>query len=120
MIRERLIAWLDKYIIMDDVTLTDETERYGTLALEGPKAAAAVREVSGVDIGPLGELSSHDGAVSSIPCRIVKRSPGGVAAAEFIVDREKLAELCRVLRAAASRQRGGAPGAASQRADRVR
>src|SRR6266478_10193804 len=76
MIRERLIAWLDKYIIMDDVTLTDETERYGTLALEGPKAAAAVREVSGVDIVPLEELSSHDGAVSSIPCRIVKGSPG--------------------------------------------
>src|SRR6266481_7717265 len=25
MIRERLIEWLDKYIIMDDVTLTDET-----------------------------------------------------------------------------------------------
>src|SRR6266702_1225470 len=96
MIRERLIAWLDKYIIMDDVTLTDETERYGTLALEGPKAAAAVREVSGVDIGPLGELSSHDGAVSSIPCRIVKRSPGGVAGAEFIVNREKLAELWRI------------------------
>src|SRR5258708_27207329 len=35
MIRERLIEWLDKYIIMDDVTLTDETPRYGTLALEG-------------------------------------------------------------------------------------
>src|SRR2546426_12621468 len=68
MIRERLIAWLDKYIIMDDVTLTDETERYGTLALEGPRAAAAVREASGVDIGPLEELSSHDGAVSSVRC----------------------------------------------------
>src|SRR6266568_1930754 len=110
MIRERLIAWLDKYIIMDDVTLTDETERYGTLALEGPKAAAAVREASGVDIGPLGELSSHDGAVGSVPCRIVKRSPGGVAGAEFIADREKLAELWRILLEAARRQGGGPMG----------
>src|SRR6266403_2166369 len=40
MIRERLIEVLEKFIIMDDVTLTDETARYGTLALEGPKAAA--------------------------------------------------------------------------------
>src|SRR3979490_273090 len=40
MIRERLIEWLDKYIIMDDVTLTDQTSQYGTLALEGPNAAA--------------------------------------------------------------------------------
>src|SRR6266446_2940477 len=57
MIRERLIEWLDKYIIMDDVTLADETPRYGTLALEGPKAAAIVREVSGVDVTKFEELS---------------------------------------------------------------
>src|SRR6267143_5173372 len=30
MIRDRLVEWLDKYIIMDDVTLTDQTARYGT------------------------------------------------------------------------------------------
>jgi len=119
MIRERLIAWLDKYIIMDDVTLTDETERYGTLALEGPKAAAAVREVSGVDIGPLDELSSHDGAVGSVPCRIVKRSPGGVAGAEFVVDREKLAELWRILLEAAGRQGGGPMGYTALSAHRL-
>src|SRR5215831_6661061 len=50
MILEQLIQWMDKYIIMDDVTLTDETERYGTLALEGPRAATAVKDVSGIDI----------------------------------------------------------------------
>src|SRR5947199_2894874 len=32
MIRERLVEVLDKFIIMDDVTLTDETGRFGTLA----------------------------------------------------------------------------------------
>src|SRR5260370_27778737 len=119
MIRERLIAWLDKYIIMDDVTLTDETERYRTLALHGPNAAAAVREVSGVDIGPLGELSSHDGAVGSTPCRIATRSPGGVAGAEFIVDREKVAELWRILLEAASRQGGGPMGYTALSAHRL-
>src|SRR5215467_14548128 len=36
MIRESLIPALDKYIIMDDVTLTDETDNFGTVALEGP------------------------------------------------------------------------------------
>src|SRR5713101_8776907 len=108
MIRERLIAWLDKYIIMDDVTLTDETERYGTLALEGPAAAAVVREVSGVDLVPFADLSSHDGAVSSVRCRIVKGSPGGVPGAEFVVAREKLAELWQTL-LEATRKRGGGP-----------
>jgi folate-binding protein YgfZ len=113
MIRERLIEWLDKYIIMDDVTLTDGTHRFGTLALEGPKAAAVVREVSGVDIGSLGELSSTDGAVDTIPCRIVKRPPGGVAGAEFVVQQENLAALWQVLLEAARRHSGGPMGYAA-------
>jgi folate-binding protein YgfZ len=108
MIRERLIEWLDKYIIMDDVTLTDETERWGTLAVEGPKAAAVVREVAGKEIAPLGELTSADGTVTSIPCRIVKRSPGGVAGAEFVVERENLAALWQIL-LEAGRNCGGGP-----------
>ena len=38
--RERLYQHLDKYIIADDVTLEDATERMATLALEGPEAMA--------------------------------------------------------------------------------
>jgi len=97
MIRERLIEWLDKYIIMDDVTLFDETPRYGTLALEGPKAAAVVKEVSRVDLTKFEELSSHGGKAGSIPCWITKRSPGGVPGAEFLAESEKLPELWQVL-----------------------
>jgi folate-binding protein YgfZ len=110
MIRERLIEWLDKYIIMDDVTLTDETARYGTLALEGPKAAAVTRELAGADIGAFAELSSHEGAVNTIPYRIVKRSPGAVAGAEFVVERERLEPLWQILLEAARKHGGGATG----------
>src|SRR6267378_569201 len=110
MIRERLVEVLDKFIIMDDVTLTDETERFGTLALEGPKAAAVVREVSGVDIEALGELSSTDSAAGTVPCRIVRRSPGGVAGAEFVVEREKLPALWTILLGAARKHDGGPMG----------
>jgi folate-binding protein YgfZ len=108
MIRERLIEWLEKYIIMDDVTLTDETPRYGSLALEGPKAAALIQEVSGADITKYEELSSHRGAAGSIPCLIVKRSPGAVHGAEFVAEREKLAEVWQILSDAA-RWHGGGP-----------
>jgi folate-binding protein YgfZ len=110
MIRERLIEVLDKFIIMDDVTLADETHRFGTLALEGPKAAAVVRELSGVDVTPLADLTCTEGAVDAIPCRIVKRSPGGVAGAEFVVQTENLAALWEVLLAAARRYGGGPMG----------
>jgi folate-binding protein YgfZ len=119
MIRERLIEWLDKYIIMDDVTLTDETPRYGTLALEGPKAAAVVKEIAGADITKYEELSSRGGKVGSIPCFIVKRSPGGVPGAEFLAESDKLPELWQVLSDAARWHEGGPMGYAALSATRL-
>jgi folate-binding protein YgfZ len=125
MIRERLIDWLDKYIIMDDVTMTDETKRYGTLALEGPKAAEVVKSLSSIDLEQLSELASVDaeilrfaqddipgksGTKDVIPCRIVKRSPGSVAGAEFVVERGRLQELWQILADAARRVGGGPMG----------
>src|SRR5712664_1309725 len=124
MIRERLIEWLDKYIIMDDVTLTDETARYGTLALEGPKAAPIAQELSGVDLTKVDELSSHDGAVGPIsgrriPCRLVKRSPGGVPGAEFVAESEELPELWQILSEAARKHGGGPMGYGALSATRL-
>ena len=123
MIREQLISWMDKYIIMDDVTLSDETELHGTLALEGPNAAAAVKELTGVDLAQLNELTSVDAEIlrfaqddtegakeAPITCRIVKRSPGGVPGAEFVVAREQLTALWQILFDAARKHGGGPAG----------
>ncbi len=110
MIRAQLIEWMDKYIIMDDVTLSDETERWGTLAVEGPNAAAAVREVCGVDLDSLTELTSTEGTVGTFPCRVVKRSPGGIGGAEFVVERQNLPALWQTLLEAARKHGGGAMG----------
>src|ERR1700687_3572585 len=57
MIREQLIETLDKYIIMDDVTVVDDTHRFGTLALEGPEAARIATQLTGVDLNSLAELA---------------------------------------------------------------
>ena len=125
MIRERLIEGLEKYIIMDDVTLTDETERYGTLALEGPKAAAIVKSLTGIDLEPLSELASVDAEIlhfaqddmtgkpaskNVIPCRIVKRSPGGVPGAEFVTETANLQAIWQILSQAARKHSGGPMG----------
>src|ERR1700732_2004474 len=95
MIRERLAEVLEKYIIMDDVSFSDDAEKFGTLALEGPRAAEVVKELSGVDLNSLPVLGFTDGNVSArtieggtpdntgsndseraIPCRLVSRFAG--------------------------------------------
>lgn len=106
MIRERLIAGLDKYIIMDDVTLTDRTDECGTLALEGPKAAAAILKLTSVDLRALSELESREVSLSGIDCRVVKRTPGG----ELLLHRERVPALWRILLEAATGHGGGPAG----------
>src|SRR6266851_10300905 len=119
MIRERLIEWLDKYIIMDDVTLTDETSRFGTLALEGPRAAAIAQELTGIDVTKFDDLYFHDGAIGSIPCRVSKRSPGEVPGAEFFTETQNLPALWQILSEAARRHGGGPVGYAAVSATRL-
>ena len=97
LIRERLNETLDKYIIMDDVTLTDETQRFGTLALEGLEAPRIARDLTSVDLNSLPELARRDARVATIPCSVIRRSPGKVPAAEFLVERAHLESLWQIL-----------------------
>ena len=134
MIRERLAEVLEKYIIMDDVTFSDDAGKFGTLALEGPRAAEVVKELTGVELDSLPQLGWADVTVSSrtsegtsagktsfensdaaIPCRVMRRFAGG----EFIVEREKLEALWDVLLRAARRRGGGAMGYTALSAQRL-
>jgi len=63
--RERLYQHLDKYIIADDVTLEDATDRIVTLALEGPEAmAAAARLGAPMPEKPWGHMLWNDVTVA--------------------------------------------------------
>jgi folate-binding protein YgfZ len=109
-IREPLVAALDKYIIMDDVTLTDRTADFATLALEGPKAALLAEELTGIDPADLAELETRQVSIQRIPCRLGKRSPGGIASAEFLVDRTQAESLWSILLETARKHGGGPAG----------
>jgi folate-binding protein YgfZ len=108
MIRDSLVPALDKFIIMDDVTLTDETDKWGTVALEGPRAEELAKQLAGVSLAELQELSFCRATVNGIDCILSKRSPGGIASAEFSALREQLPNLWKFLRDAVTAV-GGRP-----------
>ena len=110
MIREHLIETLDKYIIMDDVALTDDTQRFGTLALDGPAAARIVSELTGVDLHSLAELARQDTRAGTIPSTVIRRSPGKFAGAEFLVERIHLEALWQALQEKTKAAAGGPVG----------
>jgi folate-binding protein YgfZ len=119
MIREQLLAELDKYIIMDDVTLTDVTDELAALSLEGPRTNEIVKAICSLDLSQLQQLDHREVKVNSIPCRIVRRSPGGVPGAEFIVARGKALALWQALKAVSVVHGGGPIGYEALRALRL-
>jgi folate-binding protein YgfZ len=110
MIRKKLIPAIEHYIIMDDVVLTDETERYGTIAIEGPRAAELSQKLTGVDLADLPDLGWKDSSIGPIPCRIIRRSAGGIPSAEFLTARQHQNDLWNLLGDAAKSSGGGPMG----------
>ena len=110
MIRQRLIEALDKYIIMDDVTLEDETQRYATLALEGPGAARLAQQLTGIDVSNSTDLVRQEARVDDISCVLTRRSPGAFPGAEFLVERTQVEKLWTLLKERTRAAEGGPMG----------
>jgi folate-binding protein YgfZ len=107
-LRERTVETLDKYIIMDDVTLTDVTDKMGSLAIEGPFALKAFDRAYNLGVDEMPELAIRSVHIDSIPCEIVRRSHFGQPGVEIFASRKLLSELWENL-AKLARERNGAP-----------
>ena len=103
---------LDKFIIMDDATLADESAQTGMLAIEGPRVTEMVEKMTGVKLASLEGHGHVETVVRSssgdVSCRLIHHSSFGFPGADFLVTRRNLAELWDAL-AASVRTHGGAP-----------
>jgi folate-binding protein YgfZ len=108
MVRDRTFSTLDKFIIMDDVSLEDWTPSRGTLDLLGPHAAELISELAKVDIAAMPEAAHVEAKLGSIPCRIIRHTWVGHPAATLVVAREQLTPLWQEL-ARRVRANGGLP-----------
>lgn len=108
MIRERTFSTIEKFIIMDDVTLEDVTASIGTLDVAGPRAEALLAELGVQNFAEMPILAHEEVMVEQIPCRAVRRELAGDAAATLIAGRENLPALWSAL-TERLRAHGGAP-----------
>jgi folate-binding protein YgfZ len=111
-VRQRTFELLDKFIIMDDATLTDETEQTGTLAIEGPKVPELLRKLMRIEYAQL-PAGAHaatrlEFGGAAIPCRVLRHSLFGFRGAELLLPRESLPAAWQALSAGA-RGLGGSP-----------
>jgi aminomethyltransferase len=106
--RERTLATLKKFIIASDVKIEDATERTGSMAIEGPRAAAITHRCCGLQLEELPPMAIRDVALGPVACQLIRRSYFGQPGVEFIAARESLASLWQSLLEAV-RAEGGAP-----------
>ncbi len=107
-LRQRTVETLDKYIIMDDVTLTDVTDKLGSFAIEGPLATKALDRAYNFGLDEMPELSIRTVHIDSIPCEVIRRSHFGYGGMEVVASRKLLPELWENL-SKLVRERGGQP-----------
>jgi folate-binding protein YgfZ len=107
-LRERTVATLKKYVIGSHVQIADLTDQMGSLAVEGPDAAAVIVETFGIAPRDLAEMSVRETTFDGAPCWLIRRSHFGVAGTEVVAGRAVLAALWTKLLTAV-RARGGEP-----------
>ncbi len=113
MFREPTAAVLEKYIIMDDVTLKDVSDSISSVAMEGPMAAALLRQLCALELQDVPLYSHSEVNVAAVPCRAARKSFFGEVGVEFIAGREHLPAVWQALCAAAHAQGGGPIGYAA-------
>ncbi|HUK30946.1 MAG TPA: glycine cleavage T C-terminal barrel domain-containing protein [Candidatus Acidoferrum sp.] len=108
--RERSATTLEKFIIMDDVTLEDVTGQLGALSVEGARTPEVLRSLGAPLFDSLPEMGHAEAQIDGIVCRMFRRSPGGVPGVEFVAKRADLPKLWQGLVQAARAAGGGAVG----------
>ncbi|MGA8145198.1 MAG: glycine cleavage T C-terminal barrel domain-containing protein [Candidatus Acidiferrales bacterium] len=123
-VREKLVQTLDKFIIMDDVTLEDTTDQTGSIAIEGPKAATIIAQSTGLALDGFSEMAFAEVILDAVPCHLIRRSHFSATGsksigAEIIAPREKLQIIWQTLLTAAHAQHGAPIGMAALNALRL-
>jgi folate-binding protein YgfZ len=80
------------------------------MALEGPGTVDLVKQLTSIDLANLDELSLEETSLAGISCGVTKRSPGGVAGAEFLTKRGDLPQLWEILHNPVAKAGGRAMG----------
>lgn len=103
---------LERFIIMDDCALENVSARFGSVAVEGPRAACVLESLCGLKLAPMPNWSHASVQIFGAPCRVVRRSfyslAGDSAGWEVFAEPGALAAIWRVL-AKAARAQGGRP-----------
>jgi folate-binding protein YgfZ len=86
--QQNVIEWLDKYTIMEDLTVTDLTAETTMLAVFGPHSQARLEELLDIGLGQLPSYHSLLGSIAGGEVRIIRRPLGELPSFDLILSPE--------------------------------
>jgi folate-binding protein YgfZ len=83
--QQAVIDWLDKYTIMEDLTVSDITSETTMLTVFGPHSQARLEEATGVGLGQLSPYHTLLGSIGGHKVRIIHRPLGGLPGFDLVL-----------------------------------
>jgi len=108
MVHTGTIEILEKYIIMDDVTLEDVTQSVASFALLGPAADGVLAELGVPDVQAMPANTHSEVMLGAAKVHLVKHTMEGLPFLRLFTERERAWELWQQLREVV-RAKNGAP-----------
>jgi folate-binding protein YgfZ len=104
--RQRTFETLDKYIIMDDATLTEVTEGTASVGFEGPEALHALTALLGVDLDQWSNFEHRTILFHGTDVRLVRNSETGLPGVRIVAPRKDIGAVWTALASTAREARG--------------
>ncbi len=101
-----LIQYLDRYLISEQVEMSDVTGQYSQMHLAGPGAIAALERVLAGSVPDLPQLAHMERSIGPSPCSIRRRDLLGVPGYDVVCPAEGAAEVRGMLIDAGARPAG--------------
>jgi folate-binding protein YgfZ len=99
-LQQAVIQWLDKYTIMEDLTVTDLTPATAMLTVLGPGSRAALDQACGLKLAGLPAFHTVRGALAGGEVRVIHRPLGELPAYDLLLDSASAAPAWENLEAA--------------------
>jgi folate-binding protein YgfZ len=105
--QQRVMDWLDRYTIMEDLTVTDLTPETAQLTLLGPNSAATLQTLTGLDCSPLRPFHSRAAQLAGHPVTVLARPLGDLPSFDLLLTRAAASAGWDALQAAGASPLGG-------------
>lgn len=96
-IKEKLLDHLNRYLVADQVEITDLTEHYGLISVQGPQSERFVREIAELSETPEHLFFHSMARVYGIGVRFVRSSHTGEDGFDFIIPKSGLLRFAQDL-----------------------